>query len=89
MGAAMKPLPPAPLTHEDNDIWVRNVNRWFVGNDPGQAAVDAFHGDTLGADRRDAELMLQLTHYDHWERDYTRDRVRSVATAFRLVWRQI
>jgi hypothetical protein len=56
----MKPLPPAPLTHEDNDIWVRNVTRWFVGDDPGQAAVDAFHSDTLGADRRDAALMLEM-----------------------------
>jgi len=53
----MKPrLNPAPLTTEDGDIWARVVNRsrrCFSSHDAG-----LYHRVTLGADRRDADLML-------------------------------
>jgi hypothetical protein len=53
----VKPLPVAPLTKEDGDIWVRVINRsrrCFSAHDAG-----LYHRVTLGADRRDADLMLQ------------------------------
>jgi hypothetical protein len=33
--------------------------------------------------------MFQLTAFDHWERDYTEDRVRRSATAQRVVKYQL
>ena len=52
----MKPrLGPAPLTKEDGDIWARVVNRsrrCFSSHD-----ASLYHRVTLGADRRDADLM--------------------------------
>ena len=49
--------PPAPLTKEDGAIWTRVVNasgRCFTSRDAG-----LYHRCTLGADRRDADLMLR------------------------------
>lgn len=49
-------LGPAPLTKEDGDIWARVVTasrRCFSSHD-----ASLYHRVTLGADRRDADLML-------------------------------
>lgn len=57
----MKPrLPVAPLTQEDGAIWGRVINR---RRDVCHTALSAkqYHGVTLAADRRDADLMLGLT----------------------------
>jgi hypothetical protein len=57
----MKRLPVAPLTIEDHDIWCR------VWDGPLHARRPAFRKIAKTGDRRDAELMLELT-----ERDYQR-----------------
>ncbi len=81
----MKPrLRPVLMTDEDWAIWCDHRG-------------DARRGYVLGwhlahgrdADRRDAEVMLQLTTFDYWERDYTEDRVRRWPTAQRVVRNQL
>jgi hypothetical protein len=57
----MRPLPVAPLTKEDGEIWARIVNRsgrCFSSWDAGR-----YHRVTLGADRRDGDLMWKLSTY--------------------------
>ncbi len=53
----MKPLPTAPWTQEDTDIWVRVLERhglyWYA------LCLEWFQGQ----DRRDAELMLYAQQY--------------------------
>lgn len=79
----MKPLlRSAPITKEDYECWRRHG--WF--------GSDSWHllcGMSRDSDRRDAEVMLQLVSFDHWERDYTEDRLRRAPTALRLVSRQL
>jgi hypothetical protein len=52
----MKPLPTAPLTQEDIDVWLRIESRFGPGT--------RYHALTH-ADRRDADLMLQLAGWRH------------------------
>ena len=49
----MKPLPSAPLTIEDHDIWCR------VWDGPLHARRPAFREIAETGDRRDAELMFE------------------------------
>jgi hypothetical protein len=75
---------PVPLTKEDQYIF---GHVWAKFDGDGLECV--IHSLSSELDRRDADLMLQLTHHDHWERDYTEDRVRRSATAQRLVRHQL
>jgi len=49
----MKPLPAAPLTTEDLDIWSRALMEWTMHRTPGWLRLGAQESD-----RRDARLML-------------------------------
>lgn len=77
----VKPLSPAPLTDEDYEIWYTIDVRSSAQYPPCLRSH--------WADHRDAEVMLQLCHFDHWERDYTEDRLRRTPTALRLVRHQL
>lgn len=70
---------PAPLTKENQYIF---GHVWAHFDGDGLECV--IHALSHEMDRRDADIMLQLTHHDHWERDYTEDRVRRSATAQRF-----
>jgi hypothetical protein len=69
----------APLTKEDQYIF---GHVWAHFDGDGLECV--IHDLSHKMDRRDADIMLQLTHHDYWERDYTEDRVRRAPTAKRL-----
>jgi hypothetical protein len=57
----MKPLPSAPPTSEDYDIWVHHVMIKFL---PGMGLARA----SFDSDRRDAALMLAVRTYSaRWD----------------------
>ena len=80
-------LPSVPLTAEDYDIFTYGPRPVLTH----EYAQLAFRLDRMSetTDRRDAEVMLQLTGFDYWERDYTEDRARRWPTAQRWVKHQL
>jgi hypothetical protein len=66
-----------PLTDADWDIWITRLGAHTLRC--------PLYEVSISQDRRDAEVMLQLATFDHWERDYTEDRTRRWPTAKRLV----
>lgn len=81
----MKLLPSWHLTEEDRAAWFE----WQVSPRRDWLLWGALERLSFPADRRDAEVMLQLVSFDHWERDYTEDRLRRAPTALRLVRHQL
>lgn len=70
-----------PLTEADRAAWFD----WQVNRRRSIRLWGQLERLSFPQDRRDAEVMLQLTHFDHWERDYTEDRAHRWATAKRLI----
>lgn len=62
---------PAPLTKEDGDIWARVLSRCRPHRCFDSRDASLYHRVTLGADRRDADLM------------WTVERVRITVRGFR------